>query len=100
MSLKHLKHKDQKKRKIFKKFEFKRLILKALSFHITLPLYLRERVYLLLKNFRTISISLLRNRCVISNKPRYIFTKYKLSRLALKRYLVQGKIMGLYKVTW
>jgi ribosomal protein S14 len=99
MSLRALNKKDKKFRIIFNKCEYSRIILKSLSYNVILPLTIREHIFMLLKDYGHISNTRIRNRCVISNKSRYIFTKYKLSRLSLKRLLVTGKIMGMYKVT-
>lgn len=100
MSLYALRCKDKRNRKILKKIEYKRLILKALSYHIDLPIFLREHIFSLLVFFRNNSFVHIRNRCVFSNKPRYIFTKYKVSRMAFKRLLVLNRVPGLYKSSW
>lgn len=100
MSLYALRCKDKKNRLILKKLEYKRLVLKALCHNIDLPLFLREYIFSLLFYFRKKSFVHLRNRCVFSNKPRYIFTKYKVSRMAFKRLLILKRIPGLYKSSW
>ena len=51
MSLYALRCKDKRNRKILKKIEYKRLILKALSYHVDLPIFLREHIFSLLVFF-------------------------------------------------
>lgn len=98
--MRHLVDKDKKKRLLFAKYEYKHLIYKALLHNITLPIVMRENIYKILINLKKISKVMLHNRCVYTYRARFIFTKYKVSRLVFKRLVLRGKIMGVYKKTW
>lgn len=99
--MKHLLVKDKKKRNLVKFFELKRLILKSLLFNLNLNLNLRENIYALFIKFnKNTSKVRLRNRCVFTNQSRFIFTKFKVSRLEFKRLIVKGKIVGVYRKSW
>jgi len=97
--MRYLLNKDKKIRKLFKKNEYKSLIYKSLVFNINLPLNIRENIFNILLLFKKQNKILLHNRCVYSNRPRFVFTKYKISRLVFKRLVTAKKIMGVYKKT-
>ena len=42
----------------------------------------------------------LRNRCLISGRPRGVYRKFKLSRIALRELANQGKLPGVIKSSW
>lgn len=98
--MRHLLDKDKKKRVLFKKYEYKNLIFKVLLHNIVLPVFIRENIYAILLKSKKISKTMLHNRCVSTYRARFIFTKYKVSRLVFKRLVLRGKIMGVYKKTW
>ncbi len=41
-----------------------------------------------------------RNRCVVSGRPRAVYRKFKMSRIALRQLGSQGLIPGLVKASW
>jgi small subunit ribosomal protein S14 len=41
-----------------------------------------------------------RNRCLLSGRPRGVYRKFKLSRIALRELGSQGLIPGLIKASW
>jgi len=41
-----------------------------------------------------------RNRCEISGRPRGVYRKFKMSRIALRELGSQGKIPGVVKSSW
>jgi len=99
--MKYLLSKDKKKRYFFNKEELKRLILKSILFNINFSENVREYIFLILNNFNyNTSKTRIRNRCVITNRSRYLFTAYKVSRLEFKRLVVLGKLTGVYRKTW
>lgn len=98
--MRHLFDKDKKKRELLKKYEYKNLIFKVLLYNIVLPIFIRENINTILLKFKKISKTLLHNRCVYTYRAKFIFTKYKISRLVFKRLVLKGKIMGVYKKTW
>jgi small subunit ribosomal protein S14 len=42
----------------------------------------------------------IRNRCEVSGRPRAVYRKLKMSRLALREYGAKGLIPGLVKSSW
>jgi small subunit ribosomal protein S14 len=41
-----------------------------------------------------------KNRCIISNRARFIFNKYKVSRIMFKHFVTICDINGVYKKDW
>lgn|SRR3989338_11085524 len=97
--MRHLLNKDKIFRKSLKKNEYKSLIYKGIIQNIFLPINVRENVFNILLNYKKSSKVLIHNRCVFTYRARFIFTKYKISRLVFKRLVLLGKIMGVYKKT-
>jgi len=97
--MRYLLNKDKKIRKLFKKNEYKALIFKSIVINLSIPLHIRENIFNILLKYKKHNKILLHNRCVYSNKARFIFTKYKVSRLVFKRLVLLKKIMGVYKKT-
>ena len=42
----------------------------------------------------------IRNRCVISGRPRGVYSKFGLSRIALREKANQGELPGVTKASW
>lgn len=42
----------------------------------------------------------LRNRCLLSGRPRGVYRKFKLSRIALRALASEGMIPGMVKSSW
>ena len=42
----------------------------------------------------------LRNRCIITGRPRGIYRKFKLSRIAFRELASDGKLPGITKSSW
>ena len=98
--MRYLKLKDKRKRFFFKKFEFKKLLGKALIFDLGLTYDLRGCLFDIIRKYQKYSKTQIKNRCIISSRPRYLFTKYKVSRLVFKRLVVLRCIVGVYKCVW
>lgn len=97
--MRYLLNKDKKIRKLFKKNEYKSLIYKSIVFNLKLPINIRENIFSILLKYKKNNKILIHNRCVYSNRARFILTKYKVSRLVFKRLVVLKQIMGVYKKT-
>jgi ribosomal protein S14 len=52
------------------------------------------------KEFRNISISKIKNKCLFSGRNRSVLKKFKLSRMFLKNLGLMGYINGLKKSSW
>ena len=42
----------------------------------------------------------LRNRCIITGRPRGVYRKFKLSRIAFRELANEGKLPGVTKSSW
>jgi ribosomal protein S14 len=93
--------KDKRRRVLFATLEKRRKFLKALFEDLRLPDKFRWMVYKeLILLPRDSSITRIRNRCVLTNRPRGIYSKFGLSRLMFRKYIWQGKLVGLKKASW
>ena len=79
--------KDKKRRVLFAFFEKRRLFLKALledkNFPLTLRIFMYRALILLPKDS---SITRMRNRCVLTNRPRAIYKNFGMSRLMFRKF--------------
>ena len=99
--MKSLIEKDKKRRKLCTIYEKKRTILNYIYQNLNLPFDIRYKAYeKLLLLPRNSSLTRLRNRCVITNRPRAVYKKFKLSRLMFRKLASQGEIPGIKKASW
>ena len=49
---------------------------------------------------RNSSVTRVRNRCVLTNRPRAVYKKFKFSRIQLRNLALEGDIPGIRKATW
>ena len=99
--MKSLLHKDKKRRKLCKNYEEKKYILNYFNNNLMLDKTIREKSYKILTDFpRNSSNTRVRNRCVITNRPRAVYKKFKFSRLVFRKLALQGNIPGIRKATW
>ena len=45
------------------------------------------------------SITKIRNRCILTNRARAVYRKFKISRLFFKKYALQGELLGVKKAS-
>ena len=77
--------KDLNRRKIIKKYEKKKLLLKTILNNINIPISLRmEAQFLLSKLPKNSSIVRIRNRSLINGKSRGILRKYGIDRITFR----------------
>ena len=80
--------KDKKRRILFAYFEKRRLFLKALLEDTRLPKTFRVLIYReLLLLPRDTSITRIRTRCVLTNRPRAVYKQFGLSRLMFRKFV-------------
>ena len=92
--------KDKNRRSLFSLLEKKRIILIYIINNLKISKDIREYAYIQLKNLSNIStITKIKNRCVLSNRSRAVYRKFKLSRIFLKKYALQGLVMGVKKAS-
>ncbi len=101
MAKKSMVERDLKRRRMAKKFESKRNRLKEIindkdksgEDRFTAALRLAELP-------RNSSKTRIRNRCLVTGRPRGYYRKLKMSRIALREMGSDGKIPGLIKSSW
>jgi small subunit ribosomal protein S14 len=93
--------KNNRRRRLSKKFSGRRTRLKAIAGDKTKPIEERFAASLKLAEMpRNSSPTRIRNRCEISGRPRAFYRKHKLSRIALRELGSKGMIPGLLKSSW
>jgi small subunit ribosomal protein S14 len=93
--------KNNRRRRMAKKFSGRRTRLKAIANDKTKPIEERFAASLKLAEMpRNSSPTRIRNRCEMSGRPRAFYRKHKLSRIALRELGSKGMIPGLLKSSW
>jgi len=93
--------KNERRRKLAKKFSGRRSRLKAIVSNKELPMEERFAAGLKLAEMpRNSSRTRIRNRCEITGRPRAFYRKLKMSRIALRDLGSKGMIPGLVKSSW
>jgi small subunit ribosomal protein S14 len=93
--------KNNRRRRLSKKFAGRRTRLKAIAMDKSKPIEERFAASLKLAEMpRNSSPTRIRNRCEISGRPRAFYRKHKLSRIALRELGSKGMIPGLLKSSW
>jgi small subunit ribosomal protein S14 len=93
--------KNNRRRRLAKKFSGRRMRLKAIAMDKTKPIEERFAASLKLAEMpRNSSPTRIRNRCEMSGRPRAYYRKHKLSRIALRELGSKGMIPGLLKSSW
>ena len=93
--------KNNRRRRMTKKFASRRAQLKAIARDKKLPMEERFAATLQLAQLpRNSSATRIRNRCELTGRPRAYYRKHKLSRIALRELGSKGLIPGLVKSSW
>ena|SRR5205807_521390 len=93
--------KNNRRRKLAKKFAGKRARLKEVAHDKTLPMEERFAAALKLAQLpRNSSRTRVRNRCEVTGRPRSVYRKLKMSRIAIRDLGSRGLIPGLIKSSW
>jgi small subunit ribosomal protein S14 len=93
--------KNNRRRRMAKKFAGKRSRLKAIAMDKTKPMEERFAASLKLAALpRNGAASRIRNRCEVTGRPRGVYRKFKMSRIALRDQGAKGMIPGLVKSSW
>ncbi|MGE0846302.1 MAG: 30S ribosomal protein S14 [Flavobacteriaceae bacterium] len=93
--------KNQRRKKLVKRFAGKRERLKAIANDESLSMEERFNARLKLAQLpRNSAPSRIRNRCEISGRPRAYYRKLRMSRIALRDLASDGKIPGMVKSSW
>lgn len=101
MAKKAMIERDQKRRRLAKSLGAKRARLKEVIKDQSKPAEERFAATLKLAELpRNSSKTRIRNRCLVSGRPRGFYRKMKMSRLALRQLGSEGKVPGLVKSSW
>jgi len=92
---------DKKRRRLAKKFAYRRARLKEIAADRVLPAEERFAARLKLAELpRNSSPTRIRNRCDLSGRPRGYYRKLRMSRIALRDLGSTGMIPGMVKSSW
>ena len=101
MAKKGMLERNKKRQRMSKQFDAKRERLKAIIKDQSKPAEERfDAVLKLAEVPRNASKTRIRNRCLVSGRPRGFYRKLKMSRVALRQLGSEGLIPGLVKSSW
>jgi len=94
-------NRDQKRRKLVKKFAKKREELEAILNNPKASEDVRFAARLKIKQLpRNANPTRLRNRCALTGRSRGYFRKFGLSRNKLREFAMRGEVPGVVKASW
>ena len=94
-------NKNNKRIKLSNKFYKKRSSLKKIIMDKKLPLEERFKAQQKLSKLpRNSAKNRVMNRCQITGRPHGVYRKLKISRIALRKLGLEGKIPGMVKSSW
>ncbi len=101
MAKKSAVEKNVRRAKMVRRLAGKRARLKEIARDKSLPMEERFDAQLRLAALpRDSAPSRTRNRCEISGRPRSVYRKFKMSRIALRELAASGQIPGMTKSSW
>ena len=93
--------KNKRRERMAKRFGAKRAKLKAIAGDRALDMEQRfEAAQKLAELPRNSSPTRVRNRCELTGRPRAVYRKFKLSRVALRQLASLGALPGVVKSSW
>ena len=94
-------NKNNKRIKLSNQFYKKRQKLKKIIMNKKLPLEERFKAQQKLSKLpRNSAKNRVMNRCQITGRPHGVYRKLKISRIALRKLTLEGKIPGMVKSSW
>ena len=94
-------NKNKRRIKLANKYYNKRTSLKKIIMDKKLPLEERFKAQQKLSKLpRNSAKNRIRNRCEISGRPHGVYRKLRISRIALRKLGLEGKIPGMIKSSW
>ena len=94
-------NRDLKRRKLNKSLGSKRAKLKAVIANKQAPMEDRFAAVLKLAEMpRNSSKTRQRNRCALTGRPRAVFRKFRLCRIAIRNLASRGELPGVTKSSW
>ena len=99
--MKNKRQMDQYRRELYKTYEETRLVLKAISKDLKLPLEIRHEANLRLAELpRNSSRTRIRDRCILTGRGRGVVTKSKVSRQVFRRLASKGILSNMQRACW
>tara|TARA_Y100000590_G_scaffold353862_1_gene406952 strand:- start:413 stop:718 length:306 start_codon:yes stop_codon:yes gene_type:complete len=94
-------NKNNKRAKLANQYYLKRKKLKKIIMDKKKPLEERFKAQQKLSKLpRNSAMIRVRNRCQITGRPHGVYRKLKISRIALRKLSLEGKIPGMVKSSW
>lgn len=94
-------NRDIKRAKLVEKYAAKRAALKAIIDDQSKSDEERYQARLALQRLpRNSNPTRLRNRCVVTGRPRGVFSKFGLTRHKLREMAMRGEVPGMIKASW
>ncbi len=94
-------NKNNKRKKLVERFYLKRKKLKKIIMNKKLSLEERFKAQQKLSKMpRNSAKNRVMNRCQITGRPHGVYRKLKISRIALRKLSLEGKIPGMIKSSW
>ncbi len=92
---------NRKRSRLAKKYEGQRQRLKEIADNRDLPMEERFQARLKLAKLPRNSAKVrVQNRCEVTGRPRGVYRKFKMSRIALRELASTGQIPGMVKSSW
>jgi len=97
----NLMQRDKMRRNLTKFYELKRLEYKSILTNHAIPKHIRYKYILKLAQLpRNSSKTRVKNRCVVTGRPRSVYRFCKLSRITLRELGSKGLVLGFKKLSW
>ena len=94
-------NKNNRRIKLSEKYFKKRQQLKKIIMDKKIPLEERFKAQMKLSKLpRNSSKIRIKNRCEISGRSHAVYRKLKISRIALRQLILEGKVPGMVKASW
>ena len=92
---------NKKRDRMAKKYEAQRIRLKEIAGNRDLPMEERFQARLKLSKLPRNSAKVrVQNRCEVTGRPRGVYRKFKMSRIALRELASNGQVPGMVKSSW
>ena len=92
---------DEKRRLLTAKYELKRIQYKAVCADLNLASSVRYDALIQLGKLpRNSSKTRIRNRCIVTGRPRAVYKRFQISRIVFRELASKGVIVGVSKSSW
>lgn len=92
---------DKNNRQIFNLTEVQKIVYKSILSNQKESIEFRYKAHLFLLSFlRQSSLIKIKNRCILTNRSRSVYRKFKMSRLMFRKMALEGKLIGVKKTSW